>query len=622
MKKLYSMAAVSLALLLSGCGSNDENQDVPSAETTLPQIDIVLPLSIMNGYVANALVWVDFRENGAIDGSEPFAFSDNQGFVSFNPNTGVNYCESSEASLQRYCLRTGVNASNYVIKAAKGIELLTGESFKSVLTTNISASDANTYMSGLAQLGERPEGDASDWLDTIDANMGKLSIFTSIKHYLPASSNLVDVLADNGVALPVNFTEQSLLSYDYLARLASNQAPSGTLFETEVTLGRMVDFIALNLDAATSNLDMGLDGLPIGNGDLVVASLAKSLVSEGQTTLRNQSKGMFLPKDSAGSKSIAQGLVNLILNAIDEDASAQIRSSITQILENSALEQTGEQIVEIANTYFDEALTPEDKVTVQQITTIITSVKPIIESSTSEVEALQTLAEVLSDPENPLAQQLDAQSAEVTGNLDQNEPTSITHDLAGLALELVEQLQQQGTQGAQEVISNAQLQTLAEVEVAFGFADKFLSISGIQDGDEFGQMVAFFTGDAEAEQGELVMCISYRNPQDATDNILGERFVGNWSEIGSRTRISLVAEGITVQMKLLGEIVGRDIPADSLLPGVDKMPGQLYGEYSFTLNEDSATWYSDNESFEQSFGLENISAVPQTDQACQQLLSL
>ncbi|MEM0909483.1 MAG: hypothetical protein AAGJ37_00825 [Pseudomonadota bacterium] len=621
MKKIHLLSAISLALAITACGSPDENQDVPSLDANTTQSDVVIPLSLMNGYVANALVWVDFRENGAIDGSEPFAFSDNEGFVSFNPNTGVNYCASSEQSLQRYCLRTGVSAENYIIKAAKGIELFTGESFKSVLTTNLSSSDADTFMSGLAQLGQRPEGDASDWLDNLDANIGKLSIFTSIKHYLPTSSNIVDVLQSNGVDLPINLTEQSLLSYDYIARLATNEAPSGTLFETEVTLGRMVDFIALNLDAATSSLDMGLDGLPISNADLVVASLAKALSTEEQSSVRTQTSFVTNAKGVI-TESIAQGLVDVIFDAIDQDASSEIRSRIVRVLENDALEETSEQIIDIANAYFEEAVTPEEKVTAQQITTIITSIKPIIESSSSEVEALKSLAEVLTDPDNSLAQKLNEQSAEVTGNLEQNELSSIAHDIAGLAQSLVEQIQSQGTEGAEQVIESAQLQPLAEVDDTFGFAGKYLSISGVQDGNEFGQVVTYFTGESQADDGELIMCISYQNPDDATDNILGERFVGNWSEVGSETRISLVAEGLTVQMKLLGEIDGRDIPSESQLPGVVKVPGEIYGEFSFTLNEDSDTWYSDNPSIAESFGLFDITTVPQTDEACQQLLTL
>lgn len=622
MKTRLSLAAISLTLALTGCGSPDENQDVPGLERTTEPTDVVLPVSLLNGYVANALVWIDYRNNGAIDGSEPFAFSDNEGFVSFNPNTGVNYCTSSEASLQRYCLKTGVTSENYVIKAAKGIELMSGESFKSVLTTEMSASDAESFMSGLAQLGQRPEGDASDWLNSVDANIGKLSIFTSIKHYLPQSSNLVDVLQANGVELPVNYTEQSLLSYDYIARLASNQAPSGTLFETEVTLGRMVDFIALNLDAATSSLDMGLDGLPISNGDLVVASLAKSLVSDGQSAARSLSRNTLKSKGIRTPDSIAESLVDLVLNAIDQDASAQIRSRITRVLENEALEQTSEQIVEMTNTYFESALQPADKVTVKQIATIITSIKPIVESSSSEVQALKTLVEVLSDPDNALVQQLDRQSTALTENLAQNEVSSIAHDLAGLAQALVEELERQGDESAQDVIANAQLQSLAEVSGEFGFAGKSLSISGVQDGNEYGQLVTYFTGDASADNGELIMCVSYRNPQDPTDDILGERFEGNWSEVGGRTRLSLVAEGITVQMKLLGEIDGANVPTSSQLPGVEKLANRRYGEFSFKLNEDSANWYSDKESFEQSFGLVTIDSVPQTDDACRQILTL
>ncbi len=83
-------------------------------------------------------MWIDASENNTPDGFEAFAYTDNQGYFSYNPNTGTNYCQSDEASLQRFCLQIGSQSGDLVIKVEKGVELMTGEPFKSVLTTSVS----------------------------------------------------------------------------------------------------------------------------------------------------------------------------------------------------------------------------------------------------------------------------------------------------------------------------------------------------------------------------------------------------------------------------------------------------------------------------------------------------
>ena len=120
------------------------------------------------------------------------------------------------------------------------------------------------------------------------------------------------------------------------------------------------------------------------------------------------------------------------------------------------------------------------------------------------------------------------------------------------------------------------------------------------------------------------MCIAYRNQSNPSDNISGQRFEGSWSVLGgaSQNRLSLVAEGFTIQMKVLGETRGADISSAQQIPSLPRMPNELYGEYSFTLNEDTATWHSDDASVNQSFGLQTAANMPQNDDECRAILEL
>lgn len=613
--KTLLIALASLALF--ACGEADQSQDLPPP-SEIESSPVTIPLSLLNGYVANAIVWIDYKQNGALDSTEPFAFSDNQGFVSFNPNTGKNYCSSQLASERAFCLQTGVSAERYTIKAAKGVEVLSGERFKSVLTTTIELHTANQFMQQLSSLPPRPTGDASDWLATVDANIAKLSIFTSMASYLVQSQSLVDVLRANNAELPINLTDQALLQYNYLARLAESDGLATTLIELETTLGRLSEYLALNLDAASENLDMGLDGLPISHADLVVKAMTAVLSGNQSST---QSVTAFT--NYKGKNSINSDFIATLLEAIANDASAPVSGTIAGVLSDTVLASTSEQLVSIAQIYFDQALSSQDIITAQQMTALVTLATPIVKSDRAQINALQALMNVLVDPTNPLAEKLAQQSSVLLQQLQTEQVASLQHDLQSLANNLINTIVREGAQNSSQVVADAPLSTLAQVDAqTFAFAGHHLSLSGVYDDNEYGQVIAFFNGAESDQSGELIMCVAYRNPLDPSEDIIGERFVGSWSEVGSRTRLSLVAEGITVQMKLFGEIDGAAIPSENQLPQFEKLAGELYGEFSFRLNEREDNWYSDSPSVNQSFGLSANQDVPQTSQQCASRLAI
>jgi len=154
------------------------------------------------------------------------------------------------------------------------------------------------------------------------------------------------------------------------------------------------------------------------------------------------------------------------------------------------------------------------------------------------------------------------------------------------------------------------------------FSNKQLSLSGVQDAGEQGQVVVFFEGEPQDNSGSLVMCIAYRNIDDASDNISAQRFTGSWNTIGdNQNRLSLLAEGFSLQMNIAGETRGSDIPSEQQIVSLTRNPNELYGKFRFTLNEDSATWHSDNTSISQSYGLLSTSSTPSNDAECADSLS-
>jgi hypothetical protein len=83
----------------------------------------------------------------------------------------------------------------------------------------------------------------------------------------------------------------------------------------------------------------------------------------------------------------------------------------------------------------------------------------------------------------------------------------------------------------------------------------------------------------------------------------------------------LLAEGFSLQMNIAGESRGSDIPTKQQIIGLQRNPNELYGKFRFTLNEDNATWHSDDTSIDQSYGLLTTATLPTTDAECASYLS-
>ena len=122
---------LSFSVLLPGCNPPPQDGSGIVAE---PLFGLVL-----DGRVANALVWVDRNNNGKLDNFEPNARTDKNGFFSHSgtdPNAEdfVNYCNLPSTDVRlRHCLRYGSSQSNVRIMVQGGIDLDTGEPLSGIM---------------------------------------------------------------------------------------------------------------------------------------------------------------------------------------------------------------------------------------------------------------------------------------------------------------------------------------------------------------------------------------------------------------------------------------------------------------------------------------------------------
>jgi len=634
--------------LLAGCSGADEEQDTIAVPVNN---SVTISGVALNGYLANALVWIDLRQNNTPDGFEPFAYTDNQGYFSYNPNTGVNYCESTEASQQRFCLQTGTQSGLLNIKAAKGIELLSGEVFRGVLSATIDAEQAKVQFDAIKTLGAKPSGDTRVWQASLDDAQLSLSPLSSLEAYLPQGSSLQSALLALGFALPSELSDADILSMDYIAGAELGRAEAAVLFASEVAISRLVDTLASNLDRGMRTLDLGLNGLPISSADTVYQALAQALAqvasseSGFRATLTSNQQNGFSKRSYAQSSALQnltieqmlQGSVEGLIVAL-ADAKAltfNLEGSLEDIASNPNLSALLVSINNIAINHFaqidlsaDEQNLTSALLTFNQTLTLPTLTSPIAFSSAQDALGITRLASFMSNPNNRVTALLGQLTQSFVAQRGEQAALTLNLDLASLTSDLVNIAKQ--AQGETDLVSEqtsvdlTQLASVSTPDDSSFWAGSFISLSGIQDGSEQGQVRLYFKGQSTDDAGELIMCVAYVNDLDPSENINGQRFEGTWSVIGGdeQNRLSLVAEGFSIQMKALGESLGRDIPPEQQIKSLARLPNELYGKFAFTLNEDSGTWHSDDASINQNFGVQVADAVPVNSDECKALLEL
>ena len=90
-----------------------------------------------DGYVSGGIVWHDVNDNKTLDGGEPFAITDENGYFSKSID-GVDYCANETKSyLKRHCLKVNVVkgiSNDIIIRIQKGQDIITTEPFLGSIT--------------------------------------------------------------------------------------------------------------------------------------------------------------------------------------------------------------------------------------------------------------------------------------------------------------------------------------------------------------------------------------------------------------------------------------------------------------------------------------------------------
>lgn len=135
---------LAVATAAFGCGGTGQDTGVSkNFQQTLQGVAV-------DGYLARATVYLDYDNNSTRDPWEPFAFTDDNGYYSFNPLTNTDYCAvDADAQSALYCLRNTRPVAESVLRVNGGYDVLTGEPFVGQLSRRIDLSDTERPVSAV-----------------------------------------------------------------------------------------------------------------------------------------------------------------------------------------------------------------------------------------------------------------------------------------------------------------------------------------------------------------------------------------------------------------------------------------------------------------------------------------
>ncbi|MCW8109162.1 hypothetical protein OPS25_11700 [Alteromonas ponticola] len=601
-KRQSSLVAIAVLTGLVGCGGTEE-QDITGAKE---------PFNLagrgVDGYIANATVWIDVKANDRIDSFEPFAYTDAQGFYSYNPITGVDYCSQESESLQKFCLQSSAELDNTRIKLTGGTDLITGEQFDGTLTLDIATDEAVNRLQELKALGAKPVDDDGTWQIQADEWATLVTPLTTIKKYLSADTDISTFLASMGVAVPGGTEDLTLLQQDYVANLDRSGSYAGGLFRTAVELQKLVDSIATYLDAAGEPLGLGEDGLPESSADAVWKALVSWLQKNPGAKL---TQGIGAITNSAVNHFVSQ------VTAAGATASSAAFSKIQSDTLASQMKTSATATVAVNNSFFNAASNRSDMIAAAKGAEIFYAAVKKHSKGDARLSSVNKIATHFTNDSRLLAE-LSRRQADI-----ENGTSFATLDLLTISDNLLKLADAGGSIDAdiETIIADAELADLTGSSSSPFWPDKRLDFSGIvDDGDNAEIKMFFLDDDGSGENGDVVICLSYRS-EDPQDDIVGQRLDGSWSllDINNPNSLSLLAEGYSLRVKIIGEVLGSEIDEEV---GTPPNSNTLYGKFRFDLEDSSEIWYSDEISENRNYGLRMTQNVPADDQACRDILTL
>ncbi|MBF7074273.1 hypothetical protein ISG33_12775 [Glaciecola sp. MH2013] len=548
---------ISTSLLLAACGSDEQDINIVSTS------EQVFAGRAIDGYLARATVFLDSNNNGTRDAWESFAFTDNEGFFSFNPNTNTDYCaEDATAEEAQYCLLSSIPYSNVVVRIDSGYDVLTGEPFAGQLSRRVTSNSGEDVRSSIVS---------------------------------PLTSLLTNVESDNqGAVLDSLGIDEQDLNIDYLDTKAGTGIDAN-LLNASLKVHKVVTVLS---DRITDTYDeIGNQfGTPNDASSLVYPALAQQLINSGSSidqTLASSQELMSV-------LSVAETQTKSLYESKDFDLPNQSDSQIQRSFQRAATVGTNINRVVEQLIMDDPNFDATDALASARVIEVIT-IKGLNEGTNNDTSIenmrgfFETSEQNLIDT---LIDSLKSDSADITA-LSRNsfdgsdvESEEAIRDIATLPEDALPFANLGGTsfKVSDLDLGNAP-SDVDDAEVEFYFEGATNAISG-----RFDACVKFIKG-ANANTGEL-----------GDGNTRGELVTGYWSLLGagsdspSSFSVLLTIEFLSTTYQAILKPAGKETINDI-----------EYTLARFDLDGDFRVFHSEN-------GSQMISSVPSTNAQCEERL--
>lgn len=303
------------ALSLAGCGgANDQDTGSGGGETSLSGVGV-------DGYLARSIVWMDLDADGQLDGFEPRAFTDDQGYFGYNPITGTDYCGDDETAMQRQFCLTGRADGATTIRMTGGYDTTTGEPFDGVLTLRATSGTAGLTVSPLGALLASAGGDQREAL------LAKLSLPSNGGTSATVAQAGSDFLADLGDDVNVDLLEMALQAHKVVTALADGLEDRydriGEDPDLPITAGSVV------YDALVEELLASSNDFP---GFIDDAAALEAVLGNAETRIRARYADAGLTPPAAMDAGVTGPLAGVAV-----EVAAVVSSTVSNVVRNDGL---------------------------------------------------------------------------------------------------------------------------------------------------------------------------------------------------------------------------------------------------------------------------------------------
>ncbi|WP_246434601.1 hypothetical protein [Teredinibacter haidensis] len=545
-----------LGVGLIACGGSGQDVGSPS------HVDTVLSGRVIDGYLARATVFMDTNNNGTRDAWEPFAFTDDEGYYSYNPNTDTDYCAAdASAALQQYCLRLNTVLATAVIRVDGGYDVQTGEPFIGQLSRRV---DINTEVE-------------NDFIVTP---------ITTLLTSIDGEENQHAVLNRLGLNAPD-------LDVDYL----HNDSISPQLINTALTIHKSVTILS---DALTDTyFEIGENlGTPNDASQLVYKNLAEFVLAgedDVETLLASEGTLLSVLENTEDE-------LRSIYTLRELDLPADMGSPFSP----GAFERTVEHVVQVPNVV-DHIINIQQTVhSADELEGAVRLLETIVVKNLNENGGIDTTIEnainFVTNSDNA------ALLVGLTESLGENNAfvsELVNNDFFGDDFDTVEDFQQAVSlpEGAEA------FSALAGKKVHLSDPDLGQAPNDLKDIE----VAFFFSGEQGAVSGSIKACAKYIDGASSEGslgegNTRGELVEGFWTLLGA-TADNNESYSVLLTMTFLGATYQSIIkPAGTLV-----VDGQERYALRFDFDGDIRDWHTEN-------GFEENGVIPQTAEDCEELL--